>query len=128
MPDCIDLRERFGDEYFINWDECRIKGGRPAPWLMQIRCKYGHIFPHGGDELAVSVDGHPSIAGRIRRLKCCRVHQGGSDGVTAIFHMHDFAQVAVVIRPRRRPRLTDEQRAARAARMKDLQQSRQQTQ
>ncbi len=125
MPDCIDLRERFGDKYFINWDECHVPGGKSDPWLLQVRCKFGHILPSGGDELAVSVDGHTGIAARIRRLKCCRVYQDGDFGeLTAIFHVDDFGKVAAVIRPRRRPQLSEEERAARSARAKALQPSR----
>ncbi len=118
MSDCINLRERFGDQYRIGWDECR-QGLERDPWLMLIPCKFGHIFPHGNNELAASIDGHPIVSNRIRRLFCCRIHQDGDFGeVTAVFNAADLPTVAKVIRPRRRPRLSDRQRAAMAERMR----------
>ena len=56
----------------------------------------------GGDLLAGSVDGHPKMAKRLRRLTCCRVHQDADDGLTVLFHVDDFDRVARIMRPRLR--------------------------
>ena len=97
MHDCINLKEQFGRKYRIGWDECR-QGLERDPWLMQIPCKYGHIFPHGDNELAASIDGHTKIANRLRKLSCCRIHQDGDFGeLTVIFDVNDFEKVAKVI-------------------------------
>jgi Fe2+ transport system protein FeoA len=78
---------------------------------MIVPGRYGHIFPHGGSLLAASVDGHPNVAGVLRRLPCCRIHQDGDFGeLTVVFDVADFAKVARIIRPRRRRQVSPEQR------------------
>ena len=67
----------YEESYFAD----RGDGARAEdPWLMIVPCRYGHVFPHGGNLLAASVDGHPNVAGVLRRLPCCRVHQDGDFG------------------------------------------------
>jgi hypothetical protein len=68
MAECIDLRERFGAEYRITWDEAR-EGRDESPWLMQIPCRGGiTIYPFGGTLLAVEVDYHPQLACTLRKM------------------------------------------------------------
>ncbi len=113
---CINLKERFGRRFKVGNEESyradRGHGARAAdPWLMVVPCYYGHIFPHGGNLLAASVDGYPKLAGKLRRLPCCRVHQDGDFGeVTVLFDMADFAKVARIIRPRRRRQVSPQER------------------
>lgn len=108
IPECINLAKRFGDRYRIRREESyRADHGDGARandlWMNIIPCRYGHIFPHGGNLLAASVDGHPNVAGVLRRMKCCRVHQDGDFGeLTVLFDVADFAKVARIMRPRRR--------------------------
>jgi hypothetical protein len=116
-PTCVSLRARFGSRYRVRCEESYYaEYGRGArvddPWLQIIPCKWGHVFPHGGDLLAASVDGFPKVAGRLRRLACVEIWQDGDLGeLTALFHVRDFGRVAQVMRPRRRRRLTETQRA-----------------
>ena len=116
MPSCIDLKARFDKRYRVVYEESYYAdhgdgARREDPWLMILLCRYGHIFPHGGTTLAASVDGHPNVAGQLRRLKCCRVHQDGDHGeLTARFDVADFAEVAQIMRPRRRRLVSAEQR------------------
>ena len=113
---CIDLKERFGRRYRIGYDESyHAEHGLNArihdPWLMIVVCKFGRIFPHGGTTLAASVDGYPKVAGRLRRLSCCRVHQDGDFGeLTVVFHVADFPKVAKILRPRRRRQVSPRER------------------
>jgi len=80
--------------------------------MVIIPCRFGHIYPHGDDMLAASVDGHPNVAGVLRRLSCCLIHQDGDDGeLTAVFDVADFDRVAQVMKPRRRRRLSEARRA-----------------
>ena len=115
-PACIDLRGRFGRRYRVGYDESyAAERGANArihdPWLMIIPCRFGHILPHGGSTLAVSVDGFPKIAGRLKRLGCCRVHQDGDFGeLTVLFDVADFAKVARIMRPRRRRQVSPQER------------------
>lgn len=117
QPKCIDLAERFGRRYRVEYEESYFAEYGPRaqvddPWLKVLACRYGEIVPWGGDTLAASVDGHPVVAGRLRRLECCRVVQDGDFGeLTVAFHVADFRKVARVMRPRLRRRPTPEQRA-----------------
>ena len=100
VPECVDLQERFGDQYRVRHEESYYadhgdKARSEDAWLLTIPCHYGHVYPFGGNLLAASVDGHPNVAGVLRRLPCCRVHQDGDFGeLTAVFDVADFATVA----------------------------------
>ena len=112
---CVNLKERFGDRYKVTYEESyyaeRSRHTVVDPWLMIIPCKYGHIFPWGGELLAASVDGHPNIAGVVRRLACTTVRQQGDFGeLTASFHVDDFDQLAKIMVPRRRRQVSETER------------------
>ena len=123
--DCINLQERFGRQYSVICGESYRAHGPDArrrdPWLTIIPCRFGHLYPFGGEFLAASVDGFPKVAGRLRKLPCCRVHQDGDDGeLTVVFHVNDLARVAGIIRPRCRRKLSPERRAELADRMRAI--------
>ena len=103
------------ESYFADTgNEHRVK---VDPWLLLIRGRYGHIFPWSVDRIAVSVDGHTNIAGRIQRMPCVRVEQHGSFGeLTASFLTEDFDTVAEIVHPYRRRQVSDAERE-RLARM-----------
>ena len=110
---CINLKNKFGKLYRVKYEESyraeHKYGG--DPWLMIILCKYGHIFPWGGKQLAASVDGHSRIANNIKRLKCCTVVQEGDFGeLTATFHIDDMKYVKKIMHPIRKKVITEEQR------------------
>jgi hypothetical protein len=116
MTDCIDLLERFGEKFKIVKDESYQGQYGPNawthdPWYHQIRCRLGHIFPHGGSTLAVSLDRHPKIAKRLAALNCCRVYQHGDDGMTLLFDVTDFKTVAKIVKPHRRAQLSEARKA-----------------
>lgn len=114
--DCTNLKERFGRRYRVEYEESYYAehgdGARVEdPWLMIVPCRYGHVFPWGGSTLAASVDGYPKVAGRLRRLRCCRVVQDGDFGeLTATFDVAEFPKVAKVMRPRRRRQISQQER------------------
>jgi hypothetical protein len=122
-PTCVNL---FGRRYKVVYEESyyadRGIGARlPNPWLLIVPCRYGHVYPHGGTMLAASVDGHPKLAGVLRRLPCCQVYQDDDDGMTLLFDVADFPQVAQIMRPRLRRQYTPEQRAAMVQRLQPTQ-------
>ena len=126
MTTCIDLKATFGRRYRVGYEESyyadRGAGARlPDPWLMIMPCRYGHIYPHGGETLAVFVDDHPKLTSVLRRLPCCQVYQDGDDGTTLLFNVADFPQVAKIIRPWRRQQFTPEQLAAMVQRLQPTQ-------
>ena len=122
---CIDLRQRFGHEYKIGHDSAYNAdygphARRQDPWLLTILCRHGHIYPHGGTTLAASTNCRGAIARRLMLLSRCEVQQDGEDGVTVLFDLADFDQVAAIILPRRRRRLNEAQRLACTERLANL--------
>jgi hypothetical protein len=114
VGDCVNLKAIFGQRYRVCHDESFAAERRreDCPELMVLLCRYGHIFPHGSNMLGASVDGFPKVAGALRRLKCCRVHQDGDFGeLTFLFDVGEFATVARIMQPRRRRRLSETQRS-----------------
>jgi hypothetical protein len=118
-PTCINLKERFGDRFKVQYEESYYaeRGERAwtdDPWLQTIPCENGHIGPFGGEELAACTNSARSIPQKLLALGCCRLWQDGSDGANLVFHLRDFDRVAAVMKPRRkrhgRP-MTDEERA-----------------
>jgi hypothetical protein len=104
----VNLAERFGKRYRITYDPAYHPKGKHAPdaWYMQIPCQYGTIYPIGGDNLAVEVDYHDVIAGKLKRLGL-RLTQDGDNEKTFVFPVVRFAEVAAIVRPKRRIVLTE---------------------
>jgi len=113
----INLRERFGKQYKVVYEESyradRGDGARlPDPGLLTIPCRFGHLYPWDDERLAVSVDGHPGIARRIRQLPGCQVWQDGDRGeLTALLPVTSFSQIAQIMHPKRRRQVSDAERA-----------------
>jgi hypothetical protein len=119
---CIDLKERYGDKYKIGKDPAyHAEYGPNAwthdPWMLTLECRNGHIYPHGGEYLAAATRGRGTVSTALAKLPCVDVLQDGADGINAKFHVDDFTTVAKVMKPRRKRKLTDEQRAANLARL-----------
>jgi hypothetical protein len=116
MPDCINLKNLAGDPYKVAYEESyyteRSRHTVEDPWLMMILCQHGHIYPQGGELLAVSTDKRGGVARRIAQLPFVTVLQDGSDGINATFPVNRFDDVAEIVKPRKRRRLSPEQRAA----------------
>jgi len=107
MPDCINLKERFGDQFKIGKDPAYFAEYGPNAYIEDpqyhtVECQHGHIFPWGGETLAVSTNNRGPIANAIAALDCCTVVQDGSDGITATFPVASFDEVAPIIRARRK--------------------------
>jgi hypothetical protein len=112
---CINLQQIFGQTYRIGRDpayfaEYGPHAYRSDPWYWRVLCKFGHVYPHSSTHLGASTDRRGAIANRLRRIPGVRVVQDGSDGVTVVFPIELFDAVAVHMKPRKRRRLTPEQR------------------
>jgi hypothetical protein len=123
MATCIDLKKRFGDRYQVTYEESYAaqhgkRAHKPGPWLMIIPCRNGHIYPQGGDLLAASTNHRSRVATRLIELPGVTVVQDGSDGVNVAFPIAAFEQVAAVMKPRKRRKLSAKERAERDARLK----------
>lgn len=116
-PAPINLRDRFGHRYQIGFDPAYYAerpGNRQKddPWLQVVVCRFGEVFPWGGPYLAAATISRGAIANRLAALPCCKVVQDGSDGVTVVFDVADFAAVAKLIKPRGIRRLDPERKRA----------------
>lgn len=115
---CINLLEMFGDKYLIAFDEAYSPRNVPRPkldpWMMTIRCagRGITIYPHGRDVLAVEVNGRRNIAKKLAGLEGLTVWQDGDRERTFLFPFALFQNVAEIVKPIRRPQLTDAQREA----------------
>jgi hypothetical protein len=115
---CPNLRELYGSRFRIAYDDSAITPtDRRDPWLMTIPCRGGVIYPHSAGLLAVEIDYRPHLAKRVAAIPGVRLHQCGDGEKTFLFPLDRFEQVAEVAKPRRRRRLTPEQRAAGAGRL-----------
>ncbi|MGA2035031.1 MAG: hypothetical protein ABSG68_22505 [Thermoguttaceae bacterium] len=118
----MNLRERFGRRYRVEYEESYfaqygLNARVDDPWLQIIPCQYGHIYPWGVDRLAASTDRRGGVARRIAALAFIEVWQDGDDGITALFPLDKFDEVAALMKPRRRRQMTEEQRRAAVERL-----------
>ncbi len=115
-PPCPNLKALFGDCYRIGFDPSYDPKGVPRdklnPWAMTLPCRLGTIYPHGADRLAVEIDYHGSMAKRVAALPGVTLGQGGDNEHTYLFPLTVFASVAAIVKPKRRRRMTPEQKAA----------------
>jgi integrase len=77
-----------------------------AAWLMIIPCQDGHICPWGGDNLAACTNRGGRIVNKLKALAFATVAQDGDDGAKIVFPAERFEEVAAVMKPRRRRRLS----------------------
>lgn len=113
--ECLNLVELFGGKYRTSFDPAYDPRHRPQksrdPRMMTIPCSRGVIYPFGGEYLIAEVEDRPRIAGSLVQLSCVELFQDGDRFVAVKFHVRDFKQVAQLLRPRKKPRLTAERRA-----------------
>jgi len=115
---CINLLDLFSDRYRITFDLAysarHVHRAKLDPWMMEIPCQGRGvmIYLHGGDTLAVEVDRRPSIVAKLKAIEGLNLHQDGDLEKTFLFDVALFEQVAEVVKPRKRRRLTPTQRQA----------------
>jgi hypothetical protein len=66
--ECIDLQKEYGRGYKVQSEDGNTRS--PDPWLAQIVCKHGHIYPNGGEMLGASTNHHGKIANTLKGLSC----------------------------------------------------------
>src|ERR1043166_8181859 len=114
MAECINLLQSFGKLYKIRFDPAYdpkgIRRKNLDPWHMQIPCKFGAIYPHGGYMLAVEVDYHPGIAKKINQLPGAQLWQDGSHEKTYLFPLELLGSVAEIVKPMKRRQVNEEEK------------------
>jgi hypothetical protein len=118
MIQCINLSERFGNDYRIRHEDPREKRLGNDPWQYVIPCTNGHFYCHGAEMLGAATNKRGPISKRLAALPCVKVTQDGSDGINVVFDVGDFDTVAAVMVPKRRRRLSPERRAECADRLR----------
>ncbi len=124
--DCINLKRQFGDQYKVTYEESYYAEYGPSartedPWLMVILCQHGEIYPHGGNQLAASTKVAGGIARTLKALTFTTLHQDGADGVDVIFPIDRFDEIAAVMKPRKRRRMTEAAKRQAADRLRQYQ-------
>ena len=115
-PPCIDLEEHFGQKYRIEYEESYYAQYGPKarvndPWLKIIPCANGHVCPWGGSTLAAVRTKAGPIDGKLADVPGVTLWQDGEkDGSTFLFDVAIFDQVATLMDPRSRRRLSEAQR------------------
>lgn len=109
---CINLQERFGDRYRVGWEADGVTKAlwprKDWPWLMELQCHYGTVYPQGGDLLQAMTD-RSRIARQLRALPCVLSARGDAETVVR-FHVDDIEQVLAVLKPYRRRQVSEAER------------------
>lgn len=108
METCIDLRPwADSHRYRWRWEESR-RIGEDDPFLVEVLCKYGMIYPKGGTTLLAYAS--PGTKQRIRReIEGAEHHQWDGHCEVFRFPADRLDEVAAILRPRRRPTYSPEE-------------------
>ena len=124
-PNCINLRQAYGKDFRIGIDPAYDARGlhldKLDPWCFVLPCRFGCIWPYGGSMLAVDIDYHGRIAKKVAELPGVRVLCDGHREKTYLFHVWMFDQVAALVLPQRRRKMSDEQKKVCIDRLKRFQ-------
>jgi hypothetical protein len=111
-PTCIDLRERFGTRYRVRQEADGVTWYETPEservWLLELPCRYGVVYPHGGEMLAAVVTGRYARQ-QVAALPCI-VSRRGDEELVVTFHVNDTEAVLAIMKPRRRRQVSPEQR------------------
>jgi hypothetical protein len=107
----------FGARYQIGHDPAAKTASEKAdPWMMTLPCENGVIYPHGANRLAVECK--TKTANKLMAIPTITVHQHGDTEWTLLFDLEMADLVFGIVKPRKRRRLSEEQKAANAERLK----------
>jgi hypothetical protein len=113
-----NLQSLFGNRFRTEHDPAaKTPSEKADPWMMTLPCQNGDIYPHGADRLAVECK--TKTAHKLMAMSGITVHQQGDTEWTLLFDVAMFDAVAAIVKPRRRRRLSEEQKAANVERLKD---------
>jgi hypothetical protein len=117
MPTCVNLETLFGARYRVRKEADGVTwfdtSEDDRPWLLELPCRFGVVYPHGGDVLAAMVTSR-RIGRHVAALPCI-LSKRGDDELVASFHVDDAEQVLSLLRPYRAHTMTEARRQALAA-------------
>lgn len=93
----INLKQMF-PTLRVTFEESLEKRG--DPWMMEIRCQKGIIYPHSSELLALECKTY--TAKQVLKINNIIVHQQGDSEWTLLFQLKDFDKVANIVKPRKR--------------------------
>jgi hypothetical protein len=109
---CPNLLQLAGGRYKVTFDPAydsfNVPRAKLDPWMMTLRGRHGEIYPWGDGKLAVFAT--PALAVHLQAIPGLTLWTDGSDGKTFTFPVSALDAVALVIRPRKRRRLSEEAR------------------
>ena len=122
--DCVNLKREFGETYRVRYEESYYAEYGPTarkedPWLMVIPCRNGCICPAGGRDLVACTNHLGPVANLLKALPFARMVQDGDDGSNVVFDVDHFEEVARIMKPRKRRRLSPEEKAIRTKRLQE---------
>ena len=116
-PTCVDLHAIFGARYRIRREADGVTWYATLEservWLLEIPCRYGVVYPHGGELLAAAVTSR-RMGHRVAALPCIRSSRGDEERVVT-FPVDEAEAVLALLRPYRAHVMTEARRLALAA-------------
>lgn len=112
----VDLRATFGGRYRVRWEaNGATRSSWPEDerlWLLELRCRYGIVYPYGGEFLAAAAD-HPRLGAKLRALPFIASAKGDVETVVVFGQDHAKA-VFRILKPYRRRQLSETERSRKA--------------
>jgi hypothetical protein len=125
-PTCVDLHAIFGARYRIRREADGVTWYATLEservWLLEIPCRYGIVYPQGGDILAATITSR-IMGRRVAALPGILSSRGDLERVVA-FCVDDAEAVLAIMQPRLRRRLSPAQRARTTAQLQRINQER----
>ena len=113
MTACVDLAARFGDRFRLTWEADGVTKSEWTredwPWLQRIRCRYGEVYPYGG-ELLQAMTARPRLGTRLRALPFV-LHARGDIETVVQFHVDHLNAVLAILKPYRRRQISAAEKA-----------------
>lgn len=115
----LNLKELAGKRWKIVMDPSYEFTGVMADrlWYYRVDCRWGHVYPHSAELLGAYTDGRRRI-GMMKAIPGIRLHQNGDREASFLFPPEMLDQVCAVLKARkRRPPMSEDQKAAAVARL-----------
>ena len=124
-PICVNLQEVFGDEYRIGWDPAYNPSNVPRDcldlWYARLRGKYGEVYPHSAELLAVETENHPDIKKRLENFDCTSTYLDGDFGFGVfLFKPEHLSEIAEIVQLYHKPRISEARREELRRNMKSV--------